>query len=93
MIICLLCIFNYLNYLENNDCRNNSSSLHRIICRNLASNDDITKSAGSGGGAVINVLLIIGLGYNAKESIIITYIFLMGGGLASSIASLNKTTA
>lgn len=53
----------------------------------------LTKSAGSGGGAVINVLLIIGLGYNAKESIIITYIFLMGGGLASSITSLNKKTA
>lgn len=53
----------------------------------------LMKSAGIGGGTIANVLLIVGLGYNAKESIIITYIFLMGGGLASTIASLNKKTA
>lgn len=49
-----------------------------------------TQSAGIGGGAIINVLLITGLGFNAKESVIITYIFLMGGGLASTIASATK---
>ena len=48
------------------------------------------KAAGNGGGAIINVLLITGLGYNAKDSISITYIFLMGGGLASTIASIRK---
>ena len=53
-------------------------------------NQIIIESAGIGGGAIINVLLIAGLGFNAKESVIITYIFLMGGGLASTIASATK---
>lgn len=41
---------------------------------------------------MVNVLLIVGLGYDAKHSVIVTYIFLMGGGLASTIASLKKKT-
>jgi uncharacterized membrane protein YfcA len=32
------------------------------------------------------------LGYDAKDSVIVTYIFLMGGGLASTLASLKKKT-
>jgi hypothetical protein len=34
----------------------------------------------------------VGLGYDAKDSVIVTYIFLMGGGLASTLASLKKKT-
>ncbi len=48
------------------------------------------QSAGSGGGIIINVLLIIGLGYNTKDSVFISYIILMGGGLASTLASFKK---
>ena len=43
-----------------------------------------------GGGAIVNVLLMMGLGYSSRESIPITYIFLMGGGLASTFASSKK---
>lgn len=42
---------------------------------------------------MINVLLILGLGYNTKDSVFMSYIFLMGGGLASILASLKKKTS
>jgi hypothetical protein len=62
----------------------------RIIHWYFTGKERSTQAAGNGGGAIINVLLITGLGYNAKDSISITYIFLMGGGLASTIASIRK---
>ena len=62
------------------------------FCRCFTSINYYKKSAGIGGGAIVNVLLIVGLGYNAKDSIAITYIFLMGGGLASSLVSATKKT-
>jgi len=52
----------------------------------------LIQSAGIGGGAIINVLLIFGLGHNAKSSIPVTYIFLMGGGLASAVSTLKKSS-
>ena len=42
---------------------------------------------------MINVLLITGLDYSAKESILISYIFLMGGGLAATITGAKKFSA
>ena len=39
------------------------------------------------------MLLIGGLGYSAKQSIVVSYIFLMGGGLAATLAGAKKFTA
>jgi hypothetical protein len=41
---------------------------------------------------IANILLIAGMGYTAKESIIISYIFLIGGSLATTIAGARKVT-
>jgi hypothetical protein len=38
------------------------------------------------------LLLIEGWDYTAKESIIVTYVFLMGGALAATLVSANKVT-
>lgn len=48
------------------------------------------QSAGIGGGPVINICLMIGAGYSTKESMSITYIFLMGGAVASMIKNFNR---
>jgi len=50
------------------------------------------QSSGVGGGTLINLLLIEGWNYSAKESIIATYVFLMGGALAATLVSANKVT-
>ena len=59
-----------------------------LVCRNRRGN--LQESQGESAG--INVLLITELHYTAKESIIISYIFLMGGGLAATITGANKFT-
>ena len=57
-----------------------------LVCRNRR------ESAGIAGGSIIYVLLITELHYTAKESIIISCIFLVGGGLAATITGANKFT-
>lgn len=49
-----------------------------------------TQSAGIGGGPILNICLMIGLDKSARESMAITYIFLMGGSLASIIKNAVK---
>ncbi len=75
-----------------NDRVNIGFVLYRDLHRDIAGTDLSIQSAGSGGGIIINVLLIIGLGYNTKDSVFISYIFLMGGGLAATLASIKKKT-
>lgn len=43
-----------------------------------------------GGGPVLNICLMVGANYSAKESMSITYIFLMGGATASIIKNYGK---
>ena len=64
-----------------------------FVYRNFYCKGSITQSAGIGGGTLINLLLIGGFDYTTKESIIMSYIFLMGGGLAATLASAKKVTA
>lgn len=45
------------------------------------------KSVGISASTIINILLVIGLNYTPKQGIIMTYIFLIGGGLAATIAN------
>jgi uncharacterized membrane protein YfcA len=52
----------------------------------------ISKAAGIGGGPIINICLIIGLGIEIKTSMAITYIFLIGGSLASIVSNYGKKT-
>lgn len=48
------------------------------------------QAAGIGGGPILNICLMIGLGYSAKESMAITYIFLLGGTVASIYSNYGK---
>jgi uncharacterized membrane protein YfcA len=48
------------------------------------------KSAGIGGGPILNICLMLGLGYDAKDSMSIAYVFLMGGAFASMWKARNK---
>ena len=48
------------------------------------------QSAGIGGGPIINISLMLGLGYNPKDSMSITYIFLIGGACASIVKNKDK---
>jgi uncharacterized membrane protein YfcA len=50
------------------------------------------KAAGIGGGPIINICLIVGLGYETKTSMAITYVFLIGGSLASIYSNYGKKT-
>lgn len=50
----------------------------------------LTQSAGIGGGPVLNICLMVGLGYQSKESMCITYLFLMGGAAASICKNFRK---
>lgn len=50
----------------------------------------LTQAAGIGGGPIINICLIIGLGYETKASMAITYIFLLGGSTASIYSNYGK---
>jgi uncharacterized membrane protein YfcA len=56
----------------------------------FAGTHGLTESAGIGGGPIINICLMIGLGYTSKAAMDITYIFLMGGSIASVIQNLPK---
>lgn len=48
------------------------------------------KAAGIGGGPILNISLMIGLGYDTKDSMAITYIFLLGGTVASIYSNYGK---
>jgi len=50
----------------------------------------ISQSAGIGGGPILNICLMVGFQYSAKKSMSITYIFLMGGALASILKNIKK---
>lgn len=65
-------------------------SLHRHFHWHLAGNTGLTQAAGIGGGPIINICLIIGLGYETKASMAITYIFLLGGSTASIYSNYGK---
>lgn len=64
--------------------------LHRHFHRHLAGKTSETQAAGIGGGPIINICLIIGLGYETKTSMAITYIFLLGGSTASIYSNYGK---
>ena len=61
--------------------------MHFLLYRNLNCTFSTTKSAGIAGGAFVNLLLIEGFKYETKQSTTMTYIFLMGGSLASTLVS------
>lgn len=65
-------------------------SLHRHLHWHLAGKSALTQAAGIGGGPIINICLIIGLGYETKTSMAITYIFLLGGSTASIYTNYGK---
>ena len=48
------------------------------------------KAAGLGGGPILNITLMMGFGYGTKESMAITYIFLLGGTVASMYSNYGK---
>ena len=48
------------------------------------------QAAGIGGGPIINICLMLGLGFDAKNSMAITYLFLMGGSIASIYSNYGK---
>jgi uncharacterized membrane protein YfcA len=52
----------------------------------------VIQAAGIGGGPIINICLIIGLGYETKTSMAVTYIFLIGGSVASIYSNYGKKT-
>ena len=48
------------------------------------------KAAGIGGGPILNISLMIGLGYDTKDSMAITYIFILGGCVASIYSNYGR---
>jgi uncharacterized membrane protein YfcA len=48
------------------------------------------KAAGIGGGPILNICLMLGFGYGPRESMAITYMFLIGGSLASMVSNYGK---
>ena len=64
--------------------------LHRCFHRHLAGTLNLTQAAGIGGGPIINICLIIGLGFETKASMAVTYIFLLGGSTASIYSNYGK---
>ena len=50
----------------------------------------LIESAGIGGGPILNICLMMGLGYETKEAMALTYIFLMGGSLGSILQNYPK---
>ena len=67
-------------------------SLYCYLYRNISSKLSLIKAAGIGGGPIINICLIIGLGIETKTSMAITYIFLIGGSVASIRSNYGKKT-
>ena len=86
-----------LNLINNNSCAHQENApgsyrlLHyRRLHRHFSSMIPITQSAGIGGGPILNICLMIGFGYSAKQSMSITYLFLMGGAVASMWKNFKK---
>lgn len=50
----------------------------------------ISQSAGTGGGPILNMCIMMGINPDPKIAMALTYIFLMGGSLASIIQNANK---
>lgn len=50
----------------------------------------ISQSAGTGGGPILNMCIMMGINSDPKIAMALTYIFLMGGSLASIIQNLWK---
>ena len=48
------------------------------------------QAAGLGGGPILNITLMMGMSYGTKESMAITYIFLLGGTVASMYSNFGK---
>lgn len=63
---------------------------HWQLYRHIAGTSHGTQSAGIGGGPIINICLMLGLGYQSRKAMSVTYIFLMGGSLASIFQNLTK---
>lgn len=66
--------------------------IYRHFYWHFSSNSSNTEAAGIGGGPIINICLIIGLGYETKTSMAITYVFLIGGSIASIYSNYGKKT-
>lgn len=63
---------------------------HWCLHRNLTGIPPITQSAGIGGGPVINLCLMLGLGYSSRVATALTYIFLMGGSCSAYLQNMKK---
>ena len=84
-------LLKYIPYCCNgNTLRNHRIFYHRHLHRNLTGTNNLTQSAGIGGGPIINICLMVGLGLDAKKSMSITYLFLMGGAAASMYKNFKK---
>lgn len=66
-----------------NDSISHSIHHNRHFYRYLTSKKYCIKSAGIGGGPILNICLMLGFGYEAHDSMYITYLFLIGGASAS----------
>jgi uncharacterized membrane protein YfcA len=50
----------------------------------------ISQSAGTGGGPILNMCIMMGINHDPKIAMALTYIFLMGGSFASILGNLFK---
>ena len=50
----------------------------------------ISQSAGTGGGPILNMCIMMGINSDPKIAMALTYIFLMGGSLASILQNMWK---
>lgn len=76
------------SYLPDVDCC--GLNYHRKFRWHFTGTLHLSQSAGIGGGPIINICLMMGLGYSSKSAMSMTYIFLMGGSFASVLQNITK---
>ena len=79
-----------IQFYRENVSRSNRVCHYCCFYRNFTGKLVLIKSAGIGGGPILNICLMLGLGYDTKNSMSITYVFLMGGAFASMWKSFDK---
>ena len=52
----------------------------------------VSQSAGTGGGPILNMCIMMGIDSDPKVAMALTYIFLMGGSFASLLQNLTRRT-
>jgi hypothetical protein len=75
--------YNVDRWHRENTLHNSDIWFYRLIYWNITGWNQFIKAAGIGGGPILNICLMLGLGYETKSSMAITYVFLIGGSVAS----------